>query len=65
MTASADDITVSLVQLARDGDQAAFADLVVRHRPVALRLCKKRARRFLRQSRSIAIAAQMQLHQMP
>ncbi|HLZ26343.1 MAG TPA: bifunctional nuclease domain-containing protein [Chloroflexota bacterium] len=41
MTGNADDITASLVQLAREGDQAAFADLVVRHRPVALRLCKR------------------------
>jgi RNA polymerase sigma factor (sigma-70 family) len=41
MAASADDITVSLVQLARNGDQAAFADLVIRHRPVALHLCKR------------------------
>ena len=41
MTGSADDTTASLVQLAREGDQAAFADLVVRHRPVALRLCRR------------------------
>jgi RNA polymerase sigma-70 factor (ECF subfamily) len=41
MTGSADDITASLVQLARQGDQGAFADLVVRHRPVAVRLCKR------------------------
>jgi RNA polymerase sigma factor (sigma-70 family) len=41
MTGSALEITASLVQLAREGDQAAFADLVVRHRPVALSLCKR------------------------
>src|ERR1700716_4659214 len=41
MTGSADDTTARLVQLAREGDQGAFADLVVRHRPVALRLCKR------------------------
>jgi RNA polymerase sigma factor (sigma-70 family) len=41
MTGNADDITASLVHRAREGDQAAFADLVVRHRPVALCLCKR------------------------
>jgi RNA polymerase sigma factor (sigma-70 family) len=41
MTGSADDMTANLVRLAREGDQAAFADLVARHRPVALRLCKR------------------------
>jgi RNA polymerase sigma factor (sigma-70 family) len=41
MIDSADVITAKLVQLARGGDLAAFADLVVRHRPMALRLSQQ------------------------
>ncbi|MDQ3812192.1 MAG: DUF151 domain-containing protein [Chloroflexota bacterium] len=41
MTVSADDLTASLVERAREGDQAAFAELVARHRPMALRLCQQ------------------------
>ncbi|HYW90118.1 MAG TPA: bifunctional nuclease domain-containing protein [Chloroflexota bacterium] len=41
MSSSADGSTARLVQLARGGDQTAFAALVVRHRPIALRLCRQ------------------------
>jgi RNA polymerase sigma factor (sigma-70 family) len=41
MTVGADDLATKLVQRAREGDRGAFADLVVRHRPMALRLCQR------------------------
>jgi RNA polymerase sigma factor (sigma-70 family) len=37
----ADGSTARLVQLARGGDQAAFAVLIARHRSIALRLCRQ------------------------
>jgi hypothetical protein len=41
MSLSADDLATRLVQRAREGDRAAFAELVVLHRPMALRLCQR------------------------
>jgi RNA polymerase sigma factor (sigma-70 family) len=41
MNVRADGVTARLVHRAREGDRVAFAELVVQHRPMALRLCQR------------------------
>src|SRR5918911_4708524 len=41
MNVRADGVTGRLVHRAREGDRAAFAELVVQHRPMVLRLCRR------------------------
>lgn len=41
MNVRADVVTARLVHRAREGDRVAFAELVVQHRPMALRLCQR------------------------
>jgi RNA polymerase sigma factor (sigma-70 family) len=41
VSSSGDGSTASLVWLARGGDRTAFGELIARHRPIALRLCRQ------------------------